>query len=117
MRRWFITVFALHFFFSVGFFASGLIDIHAPGENDNQALVALIGDVSDPTQKDDLLGAAPDHGLTDSQPDLPEFITPQIRVSAPDLPQVAPGDWREVHLNSPTLEGPQRPPRRHGPRA
>lgn len=71
MRRWFITVFTLHFFFSVGFFAFGQIDIHAPGGDHNQALVALIGDVSDPTQEDDLLGAAPDHGLTDSQPELP----------------------------------------------
>ena len=113
MRRWFIAVFILHFCISVGAFAFGKIDIHAPGNGQNQAVFALVGDIHDPTQEDDLLGAAPDHGLTDSQPELPEFISP---VSIPVVvgpPQPAPEDICPVHPLAPTLEGLQRPPRVH----
>lgn len=113
MRRWFIAVFSLHFFISVGAFAFGKIDIHAPGNGQNQAVFALVGDIHDPTQEDDLLGAAPDHGLTDSQPELPEFIPPVSIPVAVGLPQPAPEDVRRVPPRAPTLEGLQRPPRVH----
>lgn len=113
MRRWFIIVFTLHFFFSVGAFAFGHIDIHAPGSDHTGVMVALAGDGQDPNQKDDLLGAAPDHGLTDSQPDLPEFITPVPLPVVAAPPHPAPADVRWVRPLSPTLEGLQRPPRVH----
>ncbi len=109
MRRWFITIFTLHFFLSVGFFAFGQVDTYVPSHD--QAIAALVGDAHHPIQKNDLLGAAPDHGLTDSQPDLPEFITPVIRPALTVLAQLAPDDVRWVRLLPPTLEGLQRPPR------
>ena len=111
MRRWFITVFTLHFFFSVGAFAFGQIDIHPAGSAQSTATVDMAGHTPDPSQKHDLLGTAPDHGLTDSQPELPEVISHDVAslVAGPQHP--APADTTWVRLLSPTLEGLQRPPR------
>lgn len=111
MRRWFVIVFTLHFFFSVGAFAFGHIDIHPPGNEQSRAVAAWVADVQDPSHDDDLLGAAPDHGLTDSQPDLPDIIKPVVLVLAVGRPQPAPAGAVWVPPISPTLEGPQRPPR------
>jgi len=111
MRRWFIAAFALHFFLSVGAFAFGHIDTHAPGGNAQPNPLAEMSDWLDPTQEGDLLGTAPDHGLTDSQPDLPDILKPVSFLLAEASPQPAPAEHRWVPPLSPTLEGPQRPPR------
>jgi len=111
MRRWFIAVFAVHFFLSVGAFAFGHTDIQMSVSEGNNNLVEVLDDAHHPGQDKDLLGEAPDHGLTDSQPDLPDIIKP-VAVSLGTAPaQPFPPDLRWVQPVSPTLEGLQRPPR------
>ena len=111
MRRWFITIFTLHFFFSVGAFAFGQIDIHPTGSAQSAAMAEVAGHLPDPNQKHDLLGSAPDHGLTDSQPEMPEVIHLDVATLLASPRHPAPEDTTWVRLLSPTLEGLQRPPR------
>jgi hypothetical protein len=114
MRRWFIIVFILQFVLNMAAFATGHIDIRASLGEQMRTDAVLIGNGHDSAQKDDLLGAAPDHGLTDSQPDLPEFITPVAFPTHAPPTGAVPADVCWVSRPSPTLEGPQRPPRAQG---
>lgn len=111
MRRWFVTIFTLHFFFSVGAFAFGQIDIHPADNTQAVATAEAAGHTPDPSQKHDLLGTAPDHGLTDSQPEMPEVISLDMPNLLANHPHPAPADTTWVRLLSPTLEGLRRPPR------
>lgn len=111
MRRWFITIFTLHFFFGVGAFAFGQIDFHPTGSAQSALMAEATGHLPDTNQKHDLLGSAPDHGLTDSQPEMPEVIDLDVATLLASPRHPAPADTTWVRLLSPTLEGLQRPPR------
>ena len=111
MRRWFVAVFALHFFLSVGAFAFGHTDMRVSGNEGANNLVELMNGGHSPAQDKDLLGSAPDHGLTDSQPDLPDIIKPVAVSLVCASAQPFPPDLQWVQHVSPTLEGLQRPPR------
>lgn len=110
MRRWLIATFALHFFLSIGLFAFGQIDVDIPAEHTSHAAAVHL-DPAAAAHDGDLLGDAPDHGLTDAQPELPEQMQLDVVVLAP-----------VQHLSTPTapliraisplaLDGLRRPPR------
>lgn len=109
MRRGLIAIFALHFLVNVVFFAFGKIET-AKAWQPAEVAASLL-EPSEPAHEDDLLGHAHDHGLTDTQPELPEWLHLNLGpfTSACD---VAPPVAALRHpAASPPLEGLQRPPR------
>jgi len=80
MRRWLIAIFAIHFFLNVGLFAIGKIDTHGADQADSAATIAQLAGNGHPAQSDGLMGAAPDHALTDAQADLPVAIPRRDRI-------------------------------------
>lgn len=109
MRRWLIAIFALHFLLNVGLFAFGQIETHS---NVHGATVAeQLAVPADPAHGKDLLGHAPDHGLTDTQPELPEWLDTKLELLAATPAPIAPDATQRTCLAPPTLDGPQRPPR------
>ena len=109
MRRWLIAIFALHFLVNVGVFAFGQIETVSP--NQSNQTVALLLDSADPAHENDLLGHAPDHGLTDTQPDLPEWLHLDVVLLTSTCDVAAPVATPLHAVAPPTLDGPQRPPR------
>lgn len=109
MRRWLIAIFALHFLVNVGLFAFGQIETAAPAQP------AQMGDslfaLADPVHENDLLGHAHDHGLTDTQPELPEWLNLSLTPLASTAEFAAPVATLRRLVASPTLDGLQRPPR------
>lgn len=108
MRRWLIAVFALHFFLSVGAFAFGHGHPAAPSQ-----LSAVQGLVEAATPADSPKQASPaqDHGLTDTQPDLPECLDVLMAAATRGESLRTPPPPSAKDLTPPTLDGPQRPPR------
>jgi len=108
MRRWLIAVFALHFFLSVGAFAFGQI----PGAPAPQGLVAEAVSAAQTAPDDTLKPAAgADHGLTDTQADLPECLDATIAAASRGEHLRTPSPPLAQDLTPPVLDGPQRPPR------
>lgn len=111
MRRWFTAIFALLFVVSVGLFAFDQADAGISTPAAHEMTQAAVPDPVDPAHEDDLLGHAPNHGLTDSQPELPELmhldvvaITMAHVLGTPAAPLVRP-------ITLPMLNGLKRPPR------
>jgi hypothetical protein len=112
MRRCLIATFLLHFFLSMGLFAIGKIDtagVHQTGDSSNTALFA---GSEHPAQKDGLMGAAPDHALTDGQADLPEETAVSVEWPRTAPAALYPAPPPSVKLIYPVIEGPMRPPKR-----
>lgn len=110
MSRRLIALFALHFFLSVGFFAFGhtQVGVAAPLPNGESVTLAHLADVG---HEGDLLGSAPDHGLTDSQPDLPEQMQLVLWALATGHPLPTPSAPLLRPHAPPALDGLRRPPR------
>lgn len=107
MRRWLVAVFALHFLLSVGAFAFGQLPGMAPLQAQQ-----LVAEVAKPAQDGTLKAThAQDHGLTDTQPDLPECLDVLIAASSPGEHLRTPSPPLAKDLTPPVLDGPQRPPR------
>lgn len=109
MRRWLIAIFALHFLVNVGLFAFGQIETAAPAQP-NQMVAPLL-DSAEPVHENDLLEHASDHGLTDTQPELPEWLHLDVVLLASTCDMAAPVATLLHPVAPPTLDGPQRPPR------
>jgi hypothetical protein len=107
--RWLIAIFALHFLVNVGLFAFGHIDTRSSAQTVSVGDARLV--LVDAAHENDLLGHAPDHGLTDTQPELPEGLQPDVvwRTAASAL--LAPVSTFWTHLAPPALDGLRRPPR------
>lgn len=112
MRRWLVAVFALHFFLSVGAFAFGQFPGVPASPAPVQGLVAEAVSAAQ-TAPDDSLKPVPgaDHGLTDTQADLPECLDATIASSSRGEPLRTPSPPLAKDLTPPVLDGPQRPPR------
>ena len=109
MRRWLVAVFALHFLLSVGAFAFGQLPGMAPSHTQAHSLVA---DAAAPAQDGTLKATlSQDHGLTDTQPDLPECLDVLIAASSRGEQLRTPSPPLAQDLTPPVLDGPQRPPR------
>lgn len=111
MRRWLLAIFALHFLVNLGLFAFGKIDLSVHADASQQLVAAMPDRDAHPSQDDDLLGAAPDHGLTDSQPDLPDGIQQVSVVVALGVRPEPPMQPTLHALTPPVLDGLRRPPR------
>lgn len=111
MRRWLIAIFAIHFFLNVGLFAIGKIDTHGAEPADNTPAIAQLAGNGHPVQSDGLMGAAPDHALTDAQADLPEVLAVSIGLPSNTATTLHPAPPLAVKLIFPAIEGPRRPPR------
>lgn len=112
MRRWLVAVFALHFLLSVGAFAFGQLPGAAPSQAQAQTLVAEVATAAQPAHDGTLKASPPqDHGLTDTQPDLPECLDVLIAASSRGEPLRTPSPPLAQDLTPPVLDGPQRPPR------
>ncbi len=112
MRRWLVAVFALHFLLSVGAFAFGQFPADAPLQAQAQSLVADAATPAQPASDGSLKAAHPqDHGLTDTQPDLPECLDVLIAASSRGEHLRTPSPPLAQDLTPPVLDGPQRPPR------
>ena len=112
MRRWLVAVFALHFLLSVGAFAFGKLPGHIPAQVVAHSLVAEAAAADQPVQDGTLKAAHPqDHGLTDTQPDLPECLDVLIAASSRGEHLRTPPPPLAQDLTPPVLDGPQRPPR------
>lgn len=110
MFRRLIAIFALHFFVSVGFFAFGHTQVGvATSLSTGEALTSA--DLAEVGHEGDLLGSAPDHGLTDSQPELPEQMQLTVLALMPGRPLPAPAAPLLRAHTHPALDGPRRPPR------
>ncbi len=112
MRRWLVAVFALHFFLSVGAFAFGQLPGAPASQAPVQGLVAEAVSAAQ-TAPDDTLKTAPgaDHGLTDTQADLPECLDALITASSRGEHLRTPSPPLAQDLTPPVLDGLQRPPR------
>lgn len=111
MRRWLIAIFAIHFFLNVGLFAIGKIDTHGADQADSAPTIAQLAGNGHPAQSDGLMGAAPDHALTDAQADLPEVLAVTIALASSAAATLHPAPPLAVKLIFPCIEGPRRPPR------
>jgi len=112
MRRWLVAVFALHFLLSVGAFAFGQFPGVAPSQAPAHGLVAEVAASGQLPQDSALKAAHPqDHGLTDTQPDLPECLDVLIAASSRGEHLRTPSPPLAQDLTPPVLDGPQRPPR------
>lgn len=112
MRRWLVAVFALHFLLSVGAFAFGQLPAAAPSPTQAHSLVAEAGATAQPAHDGAVKAAHPqDHGLTDTQPDLPECLDVLIAASSRGEHLRTPSPPLAQDLTPPALDGPQRPPR------
>ncbi|MDR7093494.1 hypothetical protein [Hydrogenophaga laconesensis] len=111
MRRWLVAVFALHFLLSVGAFAFGQLPADAPSQV-QEHLMAEAATPGQPASDGTLKASHPqDHGLTDTQPDLPECLDVLIAASSRGEPLRTPSPPLVQDLTPPVLDGPQRPPR------
>lgn len=112
MRRWLVAVFALHFFLSVGAFAFGQLPGAPASQAPVQGLVAEAVSAAQ-TAPDDTLKPTPgtDHGLTDTQADLPECLDATIAASSRGEHLRTPSPPLAQDLTPPVLDGLQRPPR------
>jgi len=111
MRRWLIGIFALHFFLNVGLFAVGKIDTLGTGHATSESSAALFVGSDHPTHSEGLMGAAPDHALTDGQADLPEMLAVSIALAKNPSPAISPAPPPFVKLVLPMKERPRHPPR------
>ncbi len=106
MRRWFIAIFALHFFLSLGTLTLGELADVAPAQPDALAW----SDDPAPAGKSSLDFGGAQHGLTDELPDLPDSLPRAPLASKPPLeggPAIGYRPWPEV---APMLAGLLRPP-------
>lgn len=112
MRRWLVAVFALHFFLSVGAFAFGKLPGAAVSQAPVQGLVTEAVAAAQ-TAPDDTPKPAPvaEHGLTDTQADLPECLHATIGAASRGEHLRTPSPPLAQDLTPPVLDGPQRPPR------
>lgn len=111
MRRWLLAIFALHFLVNLGLFAFGEINVSGHADTSQQLVTAMPDRDAYPSQDDDLLGAAPDHGLTDSQPDLPDGLQLASVAIALGVRPEPPMQPTLHELTPPVLDGLRRPPR------
>lgn len=112
MRRWLVAVFALHFLLSVGAFAFGNFPAEAPQQAQVQGLMEEVATAAQPASDGTLKASPPqDHGLTDTQPDLPECLDVPIAASTRGEHLRTPSPPLAQDLTPPVLDGPQRPPR------
>ncbi len=113
--RWLVAVFALHFLLSVGAFAFGKVPAHAVlqvAAPSLQAEAATTASADTSAPEGELTAAQlTDHGLSDTQPDLPECLDVFIAMSSRSAPLRTPSPPLAKDLTPPVLDGPQRPPR------
>lgn len=109
MRRWLIATFALYVLVNLGAFASGQTSTAASTEPAPWA--ASLPDPAGPAMESDLLGHAPDHGLTDTAPELPEWLHLSLAPLSSPCEMAMPVATLRHALAPPTLDGLQRPPR------
>jgi hypothetical protein len=109
MRRWLIATFALYVLVNLGVFASG--QAIAAATSEPTQLTASLLESAAPALDSALLGHAPDHGLTDTSPELPEWLHLKlVPLSVPGNTAVPVATLRRP-VAPPTLDGLQRPPR------
>ncbi|HEY1090016.1 MAG TPA: hypothetical protein VGE47_02900 [Burkholderiaceae bacterium] len=101
MRRWFIALLALHCLVSVSLFASAATLDAAPADVVSQAFDA--GHDEDATDTSEPSGNAVS--------ELPEFLAPALPALVASVPTPAPREITPARHLSPTLAGPQRPPK------
>jgi hypothetical protein len=113
MRRWLVAVLSLHFFLSVGVFASSEAHARAaaPDSAVHQQLLAEAVWSASVSPDSTTPAHAPEHGPSDLLTDLPECLDAPIAASGRgEALQTLPPPLAH-DLTPPALDGPQRPPR------
>jgi len=112
MRRWFLALFALHFWVLGAAFAFGHGDLQP------QPRAWLVSEVMAQTDTaalsadgDTLDRAAPEHVLADAQPELPEGLSPGMHAGLPVMIPPAPTGFRQPPPVLPWVDRLERPPR------
>ena len=109
MCRWFIAIFL--FVLVAGSALLVPVAVGTDVAHDRPSVVtALEGDTPEPASNPARLGAAPDHGLSDTPSDLPEVILAVDPAPAPGPVAGGPLPPASHKRLQPTLDGLQRPP-------
>lgn len=113
MRRWFIALFALHFWVLVAAFAlgQGSAPPQARATATAEPWVAAINVAVLAVDTETLDPATPEHALADTQPELPEGLSPVVHPGLAVVIPPAPTEIRQPPPVSPWVARLERPPR------
>lgn len=113
MRRWFIALFALHFWVLVAAFAlgQGSAPTQARATATAEPWVTVINGAAMAIDAETLDPTTPEHALADTQPELPEGLSPVVHPGLARVIPPAPTEIRQPPPVSPWVARLERPPR------